>query len=455
MRNLVTAFPLACMGALGALYACGSSSPSTPASSNDAAASDSTATEAGAGDELSAEASPEASVGDAGQPGADADAGVSQEASCVARPDAGVTTIDAGSPIVFFDVGAGDLRLDLTSDGKLAMIEDSPTGDVYLYDTATGALAKQTNVAGDPSTVQATSISGSGNRISALHGASSIVAGVWDSCAASWMDLANTNPAGCMGPPDNESAAFDLSKDGSVVVGDVWTSSCTVDAMLWTEASSAWTPTALQHLGMAGGNNRATVVSDDGTVIGGFAQQPAADRSPAVWTSSGTGQLLDPTGQVTGEVMAVSPDGKMVAGQWNTVTDAGDADNTSFAWTQTGGLVLVGTLPNPQSQDFVWPLAIAANDALILGSAGDPSWANDLNGTEEFAVAWTKAAGMRKLQDIVAAQHITLPAGYDLTGIDAASADGTVILGFATDMNDPNLAQHTFVLRMPVSAYGL
>jgi hypothetical protein len=29
------------------------------------------------------------------------------------------------------------------------------------------------------------------------------------------------------------------------------------------------------------------------------------------------------------------------------------------------------------------------------------------------------------------------------------------VLGVATDMNDPSLAQHTFVLRMPVTAYGL
>jgi hypothetical protein len=120
-------------------------------------------------------------------------------------------------------------------------------------------------------------------------------------------------------------------------------------------------------------------------------------------------------------------------------------------------VAFVPTLPNPQLQDFVFLTAIAANDQLILGAAGDPGWPLDLNGSEEFAIAWTKAAGTRKLQDLVSAQGIVLPTDYHLTSANAASADGTVVLGVATDV-DPHLPQpvrHTFVLRMPVSAYGL
>jgi hypothetical protein len=248
-----------------------------------------------------------------------------------------------------------------------------------------------------------------------------------------------------------------MSADGKVAVGLGWSSCSSGDAVVWTNANGGWTPTRLQHLGMTNGFNRGTVVSDDGRVVGGFAQASAAvDRSPAVW-QNGTGTLLDPSGTAVGEVLSMSPDGAMAAGQWNTMNDAGSPVQVGFYWTPQGGVAFVPTLPNPNLQDFVYLTAIADGDKLILGAAGDPGWPLDLNGSEELAIAWTKASGTRKLQDLVRTQGIALPANYHLTSANAASADGTAVLGVATDV-DPTLPQpvrHTFVLRMPVSAYGL
>lgn len=387
--------------------------------------------------------------------GSGSDAAPMPDAGCSATdPDASVTTVDAGAPLTIFDVGGLDLRLGMSADGTTALVEDITTGDVFFYDTVKGTIARKTHVDGDPSTVSATSLSGDGRRIGATHGATDIVGGVWDGCSGAWSDLENPNAMGCAGPPNEQSGVFGLNVDGTIAVGNAW-NGCATSPMRWTAAGGAWTPTVLDQLGMAGGSDRASAVSADGTLIGGFAQVPMADRSPAIWTSAGKGTLLDPSGTVVGEVLVVSADGTMVAGPWNGVTDAGTADNDGFYWTAKDGVRLIGTLPNPQAQDMVWPVAIAAGNELIFGSAGDPSWWADLAGTEEFAVVWTEASGMRKLQDVVNAQNIAIPDGYDLTGVSAASADGTVILGFATDMNDPLLAQHTFVLRMPVSAYGL
>jgi hypothetical protein len=367
------------------------------------------------------------------------------------NPDGSVTTIDGGGPLTVVDIGTNDLRVDLTSDGTIALLEDGTTGDMYFYNTTTGALTKNGNV-GHPGYGQATSISGDGSRVGASHAVNSIRGGIYGVGAASWVDLNNTYAAGCpnTGGPTSESAVFDLNANGSVAVGDVW-NNCTTAAMLRTDVQGTWTPTPLAHLGMAGGNNHANSVSDYGTVIGGWALQPQGMWDPAVWKSDGTGVLLDPTGKVYGFVSAVSPDGKMVAGQWDST-----AGPSSFYWTSAAGVVMVGSLPNPVANDFVWLNAIASNNQLILGCSGDPTWVQDApDGSEEFAVVWTQASGMRKLQDIVTAQHIAIPAHYDLTGINAASNDGTVVLGFATDMSSATFQQHTFVLRMPVSAYGL
>ncbi len=420
------------------------------ADASDAAAASDT-TDAGSGDAGPGDTGP----GDAtsGDGASHSDAGDAGDAGCVTAA-APTKTIPASGALTIFDVGAGDLRLDLSADGKTALIEDAAKGDLFFYDTAKGTITKVGHVDGDPSTVAATSLSSDGSRIGTLHGATDIVGGVWSACSAAWTDLKSTHAKGCAGPPNNLSGVFGVNGNGTVAVGLDWLD-CTAEAVMWKQSVDGWKATVLTHLGVAKGNNRATVISDDGSLIGGFAQRAGADRSPAIWKADGTGKLLEPTGDVVGEVLAVSPDGTMVAGQWNTVTKAGDSNNTSFYWTEKEGVVMVGTLPSPQADDFVWLMAIAAKNELILGSAGDPSWSMDLAGTEEFAVVWTKGSGLRKLQDLVTKAKVKIPDGIHLTAITAASADGTVILGVATDIADPTLAQHTFVLRLPVSAYGI
>jgi hypothetical protein len=357
-----------------------------------------------------------------------------------------------GGSIVFFDIGGADRPIDLSADGRIALLQDgtSAAGDVYLYDTSASTLTRVA-VTGNPSLTLSTGLSADGRSISAFHGTDAIVAGVWDGCNG-WSDIPSAVDAGCANDPDagNPSmlnGAMDLTADGAKAVGYVWNGCATIDARMWTRGATGWTALALEHLGMAGGNNRASYVSANGALIGGFAQFPNADRVPAIWHSDGTGIVLDPTGSVIGEVLAVSHDGTVVAGPWN-----GTA-NGSFYWTQSEGVVQIGTLPNPQPQDQVWLNAIAGEGALIFGGDGDPSWSSGGLGSEEVAVVWTKAKGMRKLQDVVTARSIALPAGWDLTDVLASSSDGSVLLGYATDTTSPTLAGHTFVLKMAPSAY--
>jgi hypothetical protein len=435
--------------AVGLAYACGgsSASPSGSDGGDDASAGDVTTNETGNNDV--------ATGGDADAGAADhvstdspsGDGGV--EAACThtgdpadAAADTGVPKgVDAGSPLTFFDIGVADRPVGVSSDGKIAVVQDgaSAIGDVYFYDTATGAITRKT-ATGDPAYCLATAVAPSGNRVSAYHynsGSTSIVAGIWDTCSG-WADQKEIYDAGCPGPPDNESSAFDLNANGSVAVGLMW-NGCHTDATMWTEQSGKWTTKTLQHLGMAGGSERASVISDDGAVIGGFAQVAAADRNPAVWSSNGTGVLLDPTQMVVGEVLSVSPDGTMVAGVWNL---------DGFIWTKAAGVTDIGKLAGAQPTDAVFLNAIADNNQLVVGGCGDPNPGG--LGNPVAAIAWTKAKGMRLLQDIVTAQGFAIPGGYALTNVMGASKDGTVLLGYATDMLG---STHTFVLRMPVSAY--
>jgi hypothetical protein len=71
----------------------------------------------------------------------------------------------------------------------------------------------------------------------------------------------------------------------------------------------------------------------------------------------------------------------------------------------------------------------------------------------QAAVVWTKADGLRKLQDVIATKSITLPDNWFLVNVLAASADGSTLLGTVVDMGGAFATFHTFVLRLDASSY--
>lgn len=328
--------------------------------------------------------------------------------------------------------------VDITPDGRIAAIQDaaSGTGDLYFYHTDTGALEFRTQV-GDPLRTFATGISARG-MVTALHN-EPVQAGFW-TAAAEWTDITAPYLGGC---GSDAAGAWDVSADGHVIVGLVW-NGCNAEAFRW-DATGSGIMTPLQLLGESFPGspnppaNRATVVSDNGAVAAGWAGTSLVDRSPAIWKADGTGVLL--TGfpaDAPGEVLSISADGAMVAGIWG-----GDG----FYWTQASGTVNIGKLPDadPAFGDS-YANAIAASGKLIFGGSGNPFFVTP------HAFVWTAAAGMRQLDSVAVASGVTLPSDYVLSNVLGASADGTVVLGTALG---PNFNTVTFVLTLPLSAYGL
>jgi uncharacterized membrane protein len=373
---------------------------------------------------------------DAGTDAGGADAGlIDTGGASDAGSDSGA---DAGS-----DAGAlSDIRfllqgraIDLTPSGSIAVVEDPGTGEVFFYDVAAGTSALEASV-GDPSRNFSTGVSSEGY-LTALHGVP-VEAGRWDGTA--WLDLDSPFTEGC---GEEIGAAWDVSADGTVVVGMAW-EGCSPAAIRWTfGAGGAVTPTTLARLGTSAGSlppaNRATAISDDGTVVGGFAQTDTVDRWPALWRADGTGMLLVAPASVPmdapGEILSVSADGSVLAGTQN---------NDAFTFSQADGYVVLGRLPTSFGDDRAYPNAIARDGALIFGACGGFAF------TEAFV--WTEAGGMRPLSEILTAEGIDLPPGYTLRNVIAASADGTILLGTSATASD---TPGSFVLRLPVSAYGL
>jgi hypothetical protein len=324
--------------------------------------------------------------------------------------------------------------VDLTPNGRTALLFDlflSADGDTYFYDTVTDTLTFQTTV-GPTIRCFPTGLSAT-KRISAIHGDPN-EAGLWTS-AGGWVDLGNVFPDGCGA---DQGAAWDVRADGAAAVGMLW-NLCSGVAFHWTQASGLM-PLDLLGASFPGSpsppTNRATKIADDGSLVGGFAQTELTDRWPALWHPDGSGFLL-PSGTFTldapGEVLSVAADGSMVAGIWNL---------EGFYWTATEGVVRLGTPPGGQT----FPNAIAANARLIFGK-------NQLGFFDPpAAFVWTRTNGMRSLADVATTHGAVIPPGVVLDNVLAASADGSIVLGSAFD---DTFRFYTFVLSLPVSAYGL
>ncbi len=330
--------------------------------------------------------------------------------------------------------------IDLTPDGSIALLQQfNGEGEFYFYRTTTGSLEFK-GVVGDPSRAAVTSISADG-LVTALHG-DPVRAGIWTEHSG-WTDIPSVFTTAC---GTDIASAWDVTANGRMVVGMAW-DECGVQAFKW-DATGPGIMTLLQRLGSSyegdtrPPSNRATVVSDDGRIIGGWASNGQVDRVPAVWRPDGTGFLL-PAGGISsdtpGEVMATSGDGKFLAGYWG---------ENAFFWTETGGVVSIGRLPPADEFDFQGAIANAIDDGgkVIFGASGT-TWEG-----KGHAFVWTQAAGMRSLQDVITAAGLTIPEGTTLTNVIASSTDGTVVLGQAT-RTDRSVV--SFLLKLPLSAYGL
>jgi hypothetical protein len=223
--------------------------------------------------------------------------------------DAGITADAPGAAEPFLEFFDFIQAIDVSPDGRLALFGDpaSPTGDLWLLDTTTRTLTNPT-AAGDPLTAFATGLSNDG-RISAVHD-NPVQAGVWRD-DTDWLDLASPHAAGC---DINIAGAWDVSADGDVVVGLTW-NGCAVEGFRWVDDGGDGTLTRLDVLGAPQGkaalaNNRATVVSDDGQVIAGWASTELVDRAPARWTADGSGELLERLApDAPGEILAIDATG--------------------------------------------------------------------------------------------------------------------------------------------------
>lgn len=217
------------------------------------------------------------------------------------------------------------------------------------------------------------------------------------------------------------SYAFGVSANGSAVVG---MSNVVGDAAF---RAFRWTQTdGMIDLGTLGGTNSfAYGASADGSVVVGGASIAGDVESHAFrWTQAGGMIDLDPLGNRDSGARDVSADGSVVVGY---VTIG--MSNRAFRWTQAGGMVDLGTLGGTHSHAY----GVSADGTVVVGDS------NIANNASKRAFRWTQATGMQSVEDWLRASGVLVP--NDITWVaNATNSDGSVVVGLLANL-------HAFIAR--------
>ncbi len=219
-------------------------------------------------------------------------------------------------------------------------------------------------------------------------------------------------------PPGYLNTPSAISHDGNVVVGLAY-----VDGNPLSNFRAFRTDIAARtfiSLGQLGGEgSKATCVSGDGNVVGGWDRSPTSSvNRPAVWrvnpaTGVVTQFVFETPADDVGEIGGVNFDGSSVAGGSSAFPD----QLVRWDWNGTTYLpTALGTLNGSVTVE-----GMSADGQVIVGSSGSFFFGQQ-------AFIWTPATGMVDLLAYVTERGITgLPAGAGLTAALAVSPDGSAI----------------------------
>jgi hypothetical protein len=301
---------------------------------------------------------------------------------------------------------AGSAGFDVTYDGSRAVANFS--GQVYLLDEAGNFTLINSLAAGGSGT---TSISADGTVI-AVNTRDSLGLNIPAILRESegWTAELLETPPGYLQCDYGKATAYDLDGTGNKLTGLLW-DGCVAKAFLWTPT------TGMQDLG----ETRATGISQDGSVLGGFDR---TQRRPAYWpvegTTGGVATLLHhPEDQ--GEVHAISSNGQVLIGtSYPYGSDPAQTGYQAFRWEMGDTTITqLGTLSG--SLNDISVARYIADNGVIIGTSGPTS----VNVT---TFIWTPTIGMTDLKQYLIDQGADLPNYVKLTWPRAFSNDGSIFI---------------------------
>jgi probable HAF family extracellular repeat protein len=365
-------------------------------------------------------------------------------AALVTAAGAGTAGAQQAELILIDGAGAGSAAAaqDVTPDGQVVV--GTSDGRVFRWTEAGGveflspsdwAYTLKAAVSDDGSTIASTLVDTADNLVS----------------AARWTQAGGWTFLGCLPavPPTPDplpqcSTGYDISGDGSVIVGLAWHGDTyRAEAFRWTEAGG------MVGLGQpTGASSRASAISADGSVIGGFYEHESwGMRRPVRWVGGGASDLfIDP--YTMGEVSAISTTGELLSGE------ALLLDSNGFPippWTMTKGFVFSDT----SGFDYVLPIEDfdpfqveqnaggngVSDGGIVVGWSGSMGpW-----GVVYPAIYCPGSERMRDLSVVLTEAGVTIPPDVLLLSATAITPDGTTVVGQA--LNGATFNYVPFVVR--------
>jgi uncharacterized membrane protein len=254
-------------------------------------------------------------------------------------------------------------------------------------------------------------------------------AGRWTE-AGGWENLGYLELGNC---DANFSHGYDISGDGSVVVGLAW-EGCAGRAHRWTQGIGMEMLPQEDYERSA----RANTVSGDGTIIGGWAGTDASDRCPSYWLADST-QVM-PWPETGGEIWDMNSDGSVMIGwMWGPTNGFYEA----VRYEPGGEPQFLGILPG----GFDWTsqaFGMSESGNTIVGNAGS-FWDG------YYAWIWKPDLGMMDLKDYLISLRVQGLDDLFFENAYAVSADGSVIVG---NTFDPfTWARQAFVVTIPAERH--
>lgn len=121
---------------------------------------------------------------------------------------------------------------------------------------------------------------------------------------------------------------------------------------------------------------------------------------------------------------------------------AGTENSDGVVWTP-GGKLTLPRLPALLPSDPVFPNAVSGDGALVFGGQGSAFF-----GTPT-AFVWSEAGGLREVATLATDAGFALPDNVQLTNVLGVSADGTVLIGTASNVAD--FSASVWAMRLPTA----
>jgi len=281
--------------------------------------------------------------------------------------------------------------------------------------------------------------------------------------------LGDFPPNGTLFDPDDlsSSKAYDVSADGSVIVGHGTALECPRGACFperfafrWSEATGMVSPLPGVDPPNVGQPSTAYGVSDDGSVVVGSRWEFLGNQSTFAFGVAGPNPFNQCCPEYA-EQLAASADGLMAVGHTqvgappNVVVQAfrwrgaasdllgalgGASDHSRAVATSADGSVVVGVSSSSLTEGFHWteasgmlslgsiqPDDLSADGSLVVGSV------NPEPGIPGGAAMWDDSHQIRLVKDVLENEHGLDLTGWQLTRATGVSADGLVIVGEGVD----------------------